>query len=236
MATHVSALGWRVPVEMPGASGSAERAEAWNRDHPGGIPLESYQKPDGTWAERLSMDGLDDYGILRDHRTGTVGMPDGSRPAYGFMNSPGVLMDGNGHYWDAHDLPAGLAFVDGQKAPSVRDGYVMAPDGCVWDEKALSSGAFLSGDGYSRDWSYDGAGRFTDKANGGIWKYDAREAVLMAERDLAAARPATDWRAFAQPAVPAARQAAAKAPAWKNVGLPDVPSVGAGASVDGPDY
>lgn len=138
---------------------------------------------------------LNENGWAKDYSSGRLVKMNGDAVEKGVIDTPGILCDGDGHYWDAHGLPEGLGWDRTSKCPDVEDGYVMAPDGSVWDEKAVGSVDF-------GDWAYDEDGVFTNGATGESWKYDKDVAEVRAAREADRARESGKtgpWPGMAEP-------------------------------------
>lgn len=166
---------------------SAEReAMSWNTRHGDALRIEVYDKPSGEQGTRIPADELNGRGWVKDYASGQIVKLDGDAPGYDVSQTEGVLSDGNGHYWDAHDLPKGLSWDKESKCPDVMDGYVMGPDGYCWDEAYVSQVRDRDGS-YDSDWTYAEDGVFRNKTTGELWKYDKDVAEIQAEDERQAA-------------------------------------------------
>ena len=104
---------------------------------------------------RIDLDDPRMEGWTRDGGTRALVPPDGEEPDRAVLGAGGVLTDGNGHWYDAHDLPEGMSWDGESMCPEVADGYVLGPDGRVWDGASLESEERLR-EAYGDEWSYDG--------------------------------------------------------------------------------
>ena len=154
----------------------------WHRDEKTGQLKPNMLAFGGLTGGPGGLDGSSQTPWMHEHADGEI-CRDGSfqlRPEtkpkgrnFNIIAVPGVLTDGNGHYYDAHDLPDGMSWDGKSKSPEVTEGYVVTPDGaCMTDEAAREK--------YENNltWEMQEDGTFINNLTGDTWKYSQKAADI----------------------------------------------------------
>lgn len=177
-------------------SGDALAGHGWHRDEATGQLLPDASVIGGITGG-ISVGGSSGLPWTRRYPDGKAGrenaiqvMPD-AKPygkRFNIIAVPGVLTDGNGHFYDAHDLPDGMSWDGESKAPEVAEGYVVDPNGTCMTEEAAREKY-----GNSLVWGMQEDGTFINNLTGETWKYNQEAADIkgrrQAARDIDGKRP-----------------------------------------------